>query len=94
VRVVLDFFGGQSLDIAWPIGQIVVTIMAACAEIAANAIAERTRSRAQWAKAQGLAYIGNAWGGQIVNPVDRGLARNSFPQHLACVRSCCHNRRY
>jgi len=64
--VVLDLFGGQSLDIAGPIGQIVVTIMAACAEIEANAIAERTRSRAQWAKAQGLAYIGNAWGRQIV----------------------------
>jgi len=64
--VVLDLFGGQSLDIAGPIGQIVVTIMAACAEIEAKAIAERTRSRAQWAKAQGLAYIGNAWGRQIV----------------------------
>jgi len=55
--VVLDLFGGQSIDIAGPIGQIVVTIMAACAEIEANAIAERTRSRAQWAKAHGLAYI-------------------------------------
>jgi len=61
--VVLDLFGGQSLGIAEPIGQIVVTIMAACAEIEANAIAERTRSRAQWAKSKNWLRGLNNWSG-------------------------------
>ena len=60
--VILDLLGGQGMDLAGPIGQIIVTIMAACAELEAKAISERTKAHFAWSKAQGYATGSSEWG--------------------------------
>src|SRR5208282_4349520 len=60
--VILDFIGGQGIDLAGPVGQIIVTVMAACAELEASNISARTKAHIKWAKQQGFATSLSQWG--------------------------------
>jgi DNA invertase Pin-like site-specific DNA recombinase len=87
--VILDFLGGQGIDLAGPVGQIIVTVMAACAELEASNIAARTKAHFAWAKQQGFATNKTHWGMKKV-PTDlingRGKIRNKLEWDLEFLK--------
>ena len=78
--VILDLFGGQGMDLNGPIGQIIVTIMSAVAQMEAEAISERTKQHAQWAKELGLCYGNTVWGKKKVPIPDGGTTSRGNPK--------------
>jgi hypothetical protein len=77
--VVLNVFGGQGFPLDGPVGQIIVAVLAAVAEMEANNISERTSNGLRWLKAQGFRMGYVDWGKK---PVDSGLKRtNGRPRY-------------
>lgn len=63
---VIDFYGGQSLDISTGIGRFIVTIMAGLTQFERDVLCERTSSSLQWRKANGYASGKPPFGFKIV----------------------------
>ena len=78
--IILDLFGGKGVDVQGPLGQIIIAVVAAMAQMEAEAISERTRNGLRWRKETGMAYTNRVWGKKKVPLVPEELTSRGKPR--------------